>query len=73
MIPLAPIYLRRAAELLQKDHTRQGVRQGDGTEGDEGVRPREHLRGEPQRATEDESDVAPAGEAQGVQPSFQLH
>src|SRR5215210_6395702 len=72
MIPLAPVYLRRAVELLQEDHPRQGVRQGDGAEGSEGVRPRQHLRGESQRAAEDEGDVALAREAQGVQPSFKF-
>ena len=66
MIPLAPVYLRRAVDLLQEDYPRQGVRQGDGAEGDAGVRLHEHIRGEPQRAAEDKGDVAPPREAQGA-------
>src|SRR5918998_6147173 len=71
MVPLAPVYLRCAVELLQEDHPRQGVWQGDGAEGDEGVRPRQHLSGEPQRAAEDEGHVTPARETQRVKPPFQ--
>src|SRR5918994_4352720 len=72
MVPFAPIHLRRAVELLQQDHPRQGVWQGDGAKGDEGIRPRQHLRGEPQRAAEDEGYVTAPRETQGVHPVFQL-
>src|SRR5215210_2546214 len=71
MILLPPVYLRSPVDLLQEDHPRQSVRQGDGAEGDEGVSPRQRFRGQTQRTTENEGDVAPSREPQRVQPPRQ--
>ena len=72
MVPLAPIYLRRAVELLQENYPRQRVWQRDRSERGYGVRPFEHFRREPQGSAEDESDVAMARNAQAVQPLGQF-
>jgi hypothetical protein len=66
------MYLRCAVELLQQDHPCQSVRQGDGPEGHESVRPTNHLRGEPQGTAEDEDDVTPPRETQREKPLRQL-
>ena len=67
MVLLPAPDLERPVELLQEDYPRQGVGQGYGSEGETFVGPTDHLRREPQRTAEHESDVAAARDTQGVE------
>ncbi len=64
MVLLPAFYLGRPVELLEENHPRQRVRQGNGSEREAFVCPPEHPRGEPERSAQYESHAAAARETQ---------
>src|SRR5918994_364761 len=64
MILLPALYLDGPVELFQENDPSHGVRKRDVSEGQAFVSPLEHLRGEAERAAEDEGYVAAAVDAQ---------
>jgi hypothetical protein len=64
MILLPALYLDGPVELLQEDDPGHGVGKRDVSQGQAFVSPLERLRGEAERAAEDEGYVAAAGDTQ---------
>ena len=72
MVLLATLDLDGPVELFEEYDPGEGVGKRDPAKRPHLVRPAEELAGEPQRAAEEQGEVAPAGDAEGGKPSREV-